>query len=92
MIDDRREIDLAQFVGDSEEIVLEAENLDEPAKLAHAIKPAAKSGQTRRQLESAAEIKSCAAHADAVEPLKFGIADTVIDDGNATIVPLRRDF
>ena len=92
VIDDRGEIDLFQFVGDGEKVILEAEHLDEPVKLADAGKPAAEIGHARRQLEPAAEIKPRAAHADAVEPFKLCIADTVVDNGDAAIVLLAYDL
>ena len=78
--------DLSQFIGDGKKIVLEAEHFDEPAKLAHAIETAAEVRKARRQFEPAAEIKPRAAHADAVEPLQFRIAHTVVDDSDAAIV------
>ena len=85
-------IDFAQLVGDGQKVVFEAEHLDEPAKLANAIEAAAEVRDARRQFEPAAEIEPRAAHADTVEPVQLRVADTVVDDGDAAIIPLRRGF
>ena len=90
VIDDGGQPDLAQFRLDREEVVVEAEHLDEPAELANPVKRVAQGVETRRQLEVAAEIEARSAHADAVQPSKLGVADTVVDDGDATIFSLRR--
>ena len=82
----------AQFVGDGQKVIFEAEHLDEPAKLADAVEATAEFGEARRQLEAAAEIESRAAHADAVQFVEFRVADAVVDDGDAAIVPLRSVF
>ena len=90
MVDDGGQLDLAQFRLDREEVVAEAEHLDEPAQFADAVERAAKVVEARRELEVAAEIEPRPAHADAMKPLQLGVADAVVDDGDAAIFSLRR--
>ena len=85
VVDDGGEFDLAKLGLDRQEIVTEAEDLDEPADLADAVEPAAEAGQARRQLEVAAEVEARPAHADAVEPVQFRVTDAVVDDGDPDI-------
>ena len=82
----------AQFVGDDQKVIFEAEHLDEPAKLADAVESTAEFGEAWRQLEPAAEIEPRSAHADAVQSVQLGVADAVVDDGDAAIIPLRSVF
>ena len=82
----------AQFVGDGQKVIVEAEHLDEPAKLADAVEATAEFREAWRQFEPAAEIEPCAAHADAVQSVQLRVADAVVDDGDATIIPLRSTF
>ena len=77
---------------DREEIVAEAEHLDEPAELANPVERAAQAVEARRELEVAAEIEARPAHADAMQPLQLGVADAVVDDGDAAIFPFGADL
>src|SRR6202030_2768519 len=92
VVDDRGKVDSAQFVGDDQKVIFEAEHFYEPAKLADAIEATAEFGEARRQFEPAAEIEPRAAHADAVQSVQFRVADAVVDDGDAAIIPLRSVF
>ena len=82
----------AQFVDDDQKVIFEAEHFDEPAELANAIEATAEFGEAWRQFEPAAEIEPRAAHADAVQSVQLRVADAVIDDGDAAIIPLRSVF
>src|SRR4029079_16811124 len=88
VIDDGGQPDLAQFRLDREEVVVAAEHLNDPAKLADAVEGAAHSVEARRELEASAEIEPRAADAGAVQPGELHVADAVIDDGDAAIFPL----
>ena len=83
---------LPQFVGDDQKVILEAEHFYEPAKLADAVESTAEFGEAWRQFEPAAEIEPRAAHADAVQSVELRVADAVVDDGDAAIIPLRSAF
>src|ERR1700730_2377682 len=85
VVDDRGKVDLAQFVGDDQKVIFEAEHLDEPAKLADAVESTAEFRVTWRQFDPTAEIEPRSAHADAVQSVQLGVADAVVDDGDAAI-------